>query len=73
MTDKILDKKLQLVQHHSNTLADLEKVIAKSCECKLRAFCPDKNSADCLKHRNLYAEDMQARHIAQLIQAKNAK
>jgi hypothetical protein len=44
--------------HHSNTLAVLEKVIAKSCECKLREFCPDKTSADCLKHRNLYAEAM---------------
>jgi hypothetical protein len=44
--------------HHNNTLAVLEKVIAKSCECKLREFCPDKTSADCLKHRNLYAEAM---------------
>lgn len=67
------DNKPQNVQHHSNILAVLEGVIAKSCECKLREFCLDKNSMDCLKHRNLYAEYMQARHMQQLIQAKNLK
>ena len=46
------------LEHHSNTLAVLEKVIGKSCECKLREFCSDKTSVDCLKHRNLYAEAM---------------
>jgi hypothetical protein len=54
---------LEPLLHHSNTLAALEKVIAKSCDCKLREKCLDKSSTDCLKHRNLYAEAMQARKI----------
>lgn len=52
---------LEPLLHHSNTLVALEKVIAKSCDCKLREQCLDKNSPDCLKHRNLYAEAMQVR------------
>ena len=46
--------------HSSNTLAVLEKMVEESCDCKLRAKCLDKTSADCLKHRNLYAEAMLA-------------
>ena len=46
-----------------NTLALLEKLVADSCDCKLRAKCEDKNSADCLKHRNIYAEEMLKRQI----------
>lgn len=42
-------------------LLKLEQQVAKSCACKLRTHCHDKTSADCLKHRNLYAEAMQAR------------
>ena len=44
-------------------LAALEKLVADSCDCKLRAKCEDKNSADCLKHRNIYAEEMLKRRI----------
>ena len=54
----------------SNTLAILEKVIADSCECKLRAKCEDKNSADCLKHKNIYAEAMQKLQTQRLNQTK---
>ena len=46
-----------------NTLALLEKLVADSCDCKLRAKCEDKNSADCLKHRNIYAEEMLKRQM----------
>ncbi len=60
------------VVHHSNTLNVLEKVIAQSCDCKLRTHCVDKNSPNCLKHRNLYAEEMLAHQIQHLLQAKNA-
>ena len=67
------DNKPQNAQHHSNILAVLEGVIAQSCECKLREFCLDKNSTECLKHRNLYAEYMQARHMQQLMTAKSVK
>ena len=58
MTD-ILGVKTQ----RNNTLAMLEKLVANSCDCKLRAKCADKNSADCLKHRNIYAEEMLKRRI----------
>jgi len=37
----------------------LEALVAKTCFCKLRTFCEDKNSPDCLKHKNIYAEFMQ--------------
>ena len=36
----------------------LEEVVAKTCFCKLKAFCPDKSSSDCLKNRNIYKEFM---------------
>ena len=42
----------------NNTLALLEQLVAESCDCKLRAKCVDKDSVDCLKHRNIYAEEM---------------
>ena len=50
----------------NNTLVLLEQLVAESCDCKLRAKCVDKNSVDCLKHRNVYAEVMLKRHINQL-------
>ena len=46
----------------SNTLSVLEKLIARSCTCKLREICLDKNSQDCLKHTNIYAQQMRARN-----------
>lgn len=48
---------------HNNTLATLEMLVAQRCDCKLRTQCIDKNSADCLKHRNIYAEEMLKRQI----------
>ena len=58
MTDDLVTKK-----QRNNTLAMLEELVANSCDCKLRAKCEDKNSADCLKHRNIYAEEMLKRKI----------
>lgn len=52
-------------QTGNGMLLKLEQLVLKSCECKLRTFCADKTSVDCLKHRNLYAEAMQARKIGQ--------
>ncbi|PPD56092.1 MAG: hypothetical protein CTY10_05980 [Methylotenera sp.] len=49
------------VQTGNTMLQKLEQLVAESCACKLRTHCHDKTSADCLKHRNLYAEAMQAR------------
>jgi len=37
----------------------LEALVAKTCFCKLRTFCEDKSSDECLKHKNIYAEFMQ--------------
>ena len=58
MTDNIAAKTQPITM-----LAALEKLVADSCDCKLRAKCEDKNSADCLKHRNIYAEEMLKRRI----------
>lgn len=47
----------------NSPLEALEEMMASTCFCKLREKCDDKNSADCLKHRNLYAEAMLARSV----------
>ena len=47
----------------NNTLSVLESMIARSCTCKLREICLDKSSQDCLKHTNIYAQEMRARKI----------
>jgi len=41
-----------------STPCTLEQMIAKTCFCKLKEFCPDKESADCMRHRNIYQEFM---------------
>ena len=40
------------------TLNSIEKIITNTCFCKLRSFCPDKTSSNCLKHHNIYQEFM---------------
>ena len=62
-----LNTSINNIQHDgitatSNTLTILEKLIARSCSCKLREICLDKNSQDCLKHKNIYAQEMCARN-----------
>lgn len=37
----------------------LDQMIANTCFCKLKEFCPDKNSSECMRHKNIYAEFMQ--------------
>jgi hypothetical protein len=39
----------------------LEELVADTCFCKLREFCHDKNSDECMKHRNIYQEFMQSK------------
>lgn len=39
----------------------LETLVATMCFCKLKRFCPDKNSSECMKHRNIYQEFMASR------------
>jgi hypothetical protein len=37
----------------------LEEMVANTCFCKLREICNDKNSSECMRQRNIYAEFMQ--------------
>ncbi len=47
------------MQKTSNTMLNaLEKMVARTCFCKLREQCEDKNSATCMRNRNIYAEYM---------------
>lgn len=52
--------------HPGTTLEILEQILAESCDCKLREKCLDKSSADCLKHRNLYAEAILSQTVTRL-------
>ena len=47
----------------NSPLKALEEMMASTCFCKLREKCDDKNGAECLKRRNLYAESMLARGV----------
>jgi hypothetical protein len=51
----------ELKQSPAQVSISLEQLVTNTCFCKLREQCPDKNSAECMKHRNLYAEFMAAR------------
>lgn len=49
------NKNKELATRH---LANLEEMVATTCFCKLKKFCPDKTSSDCMQHRNIYHEFM---------------
>ena len=36
----------------------LDEMVAHACFCKLRSICYDKNSTECMRNRNIYAEFM---------------
>ena len=36
----------------------LEQMVNNTCFCKLKEFCLDKNSNECLRRRNIYQEFM---------------
>jgi hypothetical protein len=36
----------------------LEQMVANTCFCKLRTSCNDKDSSECMRHKNIYAEFM---------------
>jgi hypothetical protein len=42
----------------------LEALVANTCFCKLKTSCSDKNSSDCMRHKNIYAEFMQQKSEA---------
>ena len=54
MVDAMVDKNSE-----NGALTTLEQLVANTCFCKLRATCSDKNSSECLRHKNIYAEFMQ--------------
>jgi hypothetical protein len=43
-------------------ITSLETMINNTCFCKLREQCKDKNSPECMRHRNLVAEFMADKH-----------
>lgn len=45
-------------QSHNATLKPLEALVANTCFCKLKNSCDDKNGAQCMRERNIYAEFM---------------
>jgi len=49
-----LDKKLD-----NGEATTLEQLVGNMCFCKLRETCSDKNSSECMRNRNIYAEFMQ--------------
>jgi hypothetical protein len=57
-----------MTTHQKNNIAPvtLEQMVAKTCFCKLREYCEDKNGADCMLHKNIYAEFMAKKHAPHL-------
>lgn len=51
--------KPQTKTDNTSSLTTLEQMLAKTCFCKLREFCDDKNSSECLRNKNIYDEFMQ--------------
>lgn len=52
--------------HHEATT--LDEMVAHACFCKLRSNCYDKNSSECVRKRNIYAEFMMKKTEERLIQ-----
>ncbi len=47
------------METNTNSATNLEQLVANTCFCKLRETCSDKNSSECMQHRNIYVEFMQ--------------
>lgn len=43
-------------------ITSLEEMVKNTCFCKLREECKDKNSPECMRHRNIVAEFMAEKH-----------
>jgi hypothetical protein len=39
-------------------ITTLDEMVANACFCKLRSVCNDKNSSECMRNKNIYAEFM---------------
>lgn len=44
-----------------NHYTTLDGLVKQMCFCKLRTYCLDKTSPECLKQHNIYAEFMQTK------------
>lgn len=55
---------MKTAQKSNTKIETLEQMVANTCFCKLREHCADKNSATCMRHRNIYAEFMAQKHQA---------
>lgn len=44
-------------------VTSLEQMVKNTCFCKLKEQCIDKDSAECMRHRNIVAEFMQEKHF----------
>ena len=49
----------------NSALENLEQMLAKTCFCKLKEFCEDKNGSECMRHQNIYSEFMQQKNSHQ--------
>ena len=45
-------------QENYHNVTTLDEMVAHACFCKLRSICCDKNSNECMRKRNIYAEFM---------------
>lgn len=54
--------------HNIKPATPLEGMIANTCFCKLKTSCADKNSPECMQHRNIYEEFMREKHNQQFKQ-----
>lgn len=45
-------------QESNHEAITLDEMVAHACFCKLRSICYDKNSSECMRNRNIYAEFM---------------
>jgi hypothetical protein len=45
-------------QENYNKETTLDEMVANACFCKLRSICYDKNSNECMRNRNIYADFM---------------
>jgi hypothetical protein len=45
-------------QEKNNKVTTLNEMVANTCFCKLRSMCYDKNSNECMRNRNIYADFM---------------
>jgi hypothetical protein len=45
-------------QKNDHKVTTLDEMVANACFCKLRSICYDKNSSECMRKRNIYADFM---------------